>query len=112
MATRKMAPSKYTVDNSALDALPAINGVQADDLIARYIHEDGLGRDESWVTSERGSVQVWALIGYLRGGDGVAGTALAYDQPEEAVLAAVAYYQRPRPLFDAKLLLNDEFSNR
>lgn len=101
----------HSVDSGALEALPVIDQVEADDLIARYIHEDVLGRDESWVTSERGSVQVWALIGYLRNGDGTAGTALAYDQPEAAVRAAVAYYQRHqrlRPLFDAKLLLNDE----
>lgn len=111
MAIRR-EPSLQIVDSSALDALPVIDPVQADDLIARYIHEDTLGRDESWVTSERGSVQVWALIGYLRGGDGIVGTTLAYDQPEEAVTAAVAYYQRLRPLFDAKLLLNDEFANR
>ena len=102
----------HAVDSSALEALPVIDPVQGDELIARYIHEDALGRDESWVTSERGSVQVWALIGYLRSGEGIAGTALAYDQPEEAVRAAVAYYQRLRPLFDAKLLLNDEFANR
>ncbi len=97
-----------TVDRSALDTLPAFDEATADALIARYIREDTLGRDESWVTTERGSVQVWALIGHLRGGEGIAGTAKAYDLPEEAVAAAVAYYQRLRPLFDAKLLLNDE----
>lgn len=108
MAVQRGTPGIQAVDSSALDALPTIDGAEADDLIARYIQEDSLGRDESWVTSERGSVQVWALIGYLRSGEGIAGTARAYDQPEEAVRAAVAYYQRLRPLFDARLLLNDE----
>lgn len=97
-----------TINDSALDSLPTIGPDRADDLIARYVHEDDLGRDESWVTTERGSVQIWALLGYLRSGEGIAGTAKAYDLPEQAVTAAVAYYQRLRPLFDAKLLLYDE----
>jgi hypothetical protein len=78
----------------------------ADELVAKHVEPD---RKRSGRHNARlvGGPAVWAIIGYLRGAD-VAETARAYAVPEEAVRAAIAYYQRHREYIDAKLLLNDE----
>ena len=56
---------------------------------------------------------VWAVIAYLQGADwDTARTAAAYDIPEEAVQAAIRYYERHRALIDAHLLLMDESHNQ
>ena len=53
---------------------------------------------------------VWAVIAYFKGFDGdIARTAEAHGIPEEAVRAAVAYYQADPKYIDAFLLLNDDF---
>lgn len=85
---------------------PTIDPATADALIAQYVqpHRDG---ERHLAYSTEGAVQVWALIGYLRGAT-VAETAAAYDISEAAMLAAIAYYQRHRELIDAQLLLMDE----
>lgn len=52
---------------------------------------------------------IWALIAYLRGnGWNVEKTALDYGMPEDAVRAAVAYYQDDPQYIDAYLLLLDD----
>lgn len=85
---------------------PRIDEATADALIAAHIkpHPDG---DRHLAYVREGGVQVWALIGYLRGATRTE-TAAAYDISEAAMLAAIAYYQRHRDLIDAQLLLMDE----
>jgi uncharacterized protein (DUF433 family) len=76
-----------------------------DDLIARYIVRDRhTTPDQAWLADS--GVQVWAIIGYLRGYD-IDQTAADYDVPREAVEAALAYYDRHRTVIDAFLTLND-----
>lgn len=52
-------------------------------------------------------VPVWALVGYyhVTGGD-LARVAADYDLPEEAVKAALRYYERHRAAIDARLAAN------
>ncbi len=76
-----------------------------DALIERFIEPD-LRHPMDTRISEFG-VPVWALIGYLRVVDGdLAEVATAYDVPEDAVLAALAYYKRNPALIDAQLAIN------
>jgi uncharacterized protein (DUF433 family) len=75
-------------------------------LIDTYIERDPR-RPEDARLREHG-VTVWTLIGYWRdvvGGD-VEQVAQDYEVPAEAVRAALAYYERHRELFDARLALN------
>ena len=52
-------------------------------------------------------VKVWAIIGHLRSVDGDVGrVAKGYDVPEDAVRAAMAYYQQHRTLIDNRLEAN------
>lgn len=52
---------------------------------------------------------IWALISYLQGNDwDVAQTAQDYALPEEAVRAAIAYYEADPRYIDAFLLLLDD----
>jgi hypothetical protein len=84
-----------------------------EELIARYVQEDpnGRGRHRAYVVvGDRTWTPIWVLAGYLRHGSSAAQAAAAYDLPEEAVLAAFAYYDRHRALFDAWLLLNEQSS--
>jgi uncharacterized protein (DUF433 family) len=52
-------------------------------------------------------VPVYAVIGALPGSDGnlmeVAEVAAAYEVPQEAVAAAIAYYRRHQPLIDERI---------
>jgi uncharacterized protein (DUF433 family) len=50
---------------------------------------------------------VWIVISYLKGAE-IPEVAAAYDVPEEAIVAAIAYYRRHRALIDARLLLQHE----
>jgi len=76
-----------------------------DELIARYIVRDPWTTpDQAWLVGS--GVDVWAIIGYLRGFD-IDETAAAYEVPREAVEAALAYYDRHRKVIDARLTLND-----
>lgn len=81
----------------------------ADELIARYIRQDPNrpGRHEARVVTGAASPQVWLLIPFIKTA-GFDEVARSYALPREAVVAAVAYYQRNRPLIDAKILLDDE----
>ena len=51
------------------------------------------------------AVPVWALIGLYKNLHDVQAVAGDYDVPDEAVQAAVAFYEQPevRPVIDAKL---------
>lgn len=78
--------------------------MDVDALIARYIegnpHKPGIS--EARLVGY--NVPVWAIIGHLPAVDGdPRGVARDYDLPEEAVAAALAYYQRHRWLIDARI---------
>jgi uncharacterized protein (DUF433 family) len=77
---------------------------EGQDRIDRYIKLDSsrLTPDEAIVLPSE--VKVWAVIGDLRTNDGdVSCTASGYDLPEEAVHAALAYYDRHRDMIDNRL---------
>ena len=85
---------------------PAV-GAKATALIAQFIEVN-----PRWPAPEDAQVigagvSVWALIAHYHavGGD-KAKVAAAYDLPEQAVEAAVQYYERHRALIDARLALN------
>lgn len=91
------------------EAIATVPASERADLIAVYVRLDELrpGLDRARVVVGADSVPVWAVIGHLRGGDGVAATAAAYGLPEAAVRAALAYYAEHRPLIDHRLAVND-----
>jgi uncharacterized protein (DUF433 family) len=95
--------------DAAIAALP--DEGTSDALIARYVRRDSQnpGRHSARVETEDVAPHVWALIGHLRGGGGIAQTAADYGLPEDAVLAAVAFYAKHRPYIDAVLLINEGF---
>ncbi len=82
----------------------ALMGDEAQQLIDRFIRltPERPVPEEAVVLPS--AVKVWAVIGDLRtnGGDVVC-TAAGYDLPEEAVRAAIAYYERHRMLIDNRL---------
>jgi uncharacterized protein (DUF433 family) len=76
-----------------------------DALIDRYIRlTPGDTPDRAWLADS--GVDVWAIIGYLRGFS-IDETAADYEIPREAVEAALAYYDRHKALIDARLRVND-----
>jgi uncharacterized protein (DUF433 family) len=97
---------------NALEELE-ITETEADALIARYIRQDPVrrGRDRARTGTDNGMVSVWIVVSYLKAAD-VAEVARAYDVPEDAILAAIAYYRRHRDLIDARLLLQNESFHR
>jgi hypothetical protein len=80
----------------------------AEGLIRRYVQLDRRGRHRAYVVWDDGYVPIWPLAGYLRYGGTVEQAAADYHLPLEVAMAAIAYYQRNRDLFDAWLLLNEE----
>lgn len=99
-----------TTDRASLVLNTTIDQQTADRLIARYIKPDPdhSGRHEARVVTDLASPSVWIIISYLQGGYDVAYVADGYDLTDEAVTAAIAFYQRYRELIDAKLLLQNE----
>ena len=99
-----------TTARPALDLALSIDEQTAEALIARFIQQDPnrYGRHQASVDGGEGGPQVWIIINYLRAGYDVAHVADAYDLSDEAVRAAVAYYERHRELIDAKILLYHE----
>jgi hypothetical protein len=91
----------------------AISEEEADALITKYIRRDPnhRGRDRARTGTDAGTVSVWIVISYLKAAD-IAEVADAYDVPEEAIVAAIAYYRRHRDLIDARLLLQNEAFHR
>ncbi len=80
---------------------------QDDALIARYIaprrYEDG--RANAYLPDY--GYRVAALIAYLQSvNNDVQETARSYQLPEEAMLAAIAFYRQNRAVIDARILLD------
>ena len=78
-----------------------------DELIAKYIvrNPHGYGPDRAKTVY---GVSVYVIIAYLRGeGVTVADVAAAYELPEVAIRAALAYYRQNQALIDARILIND-----
>jgi uncharacterized protein (DUF433 family) len=76
-----------------------------DELVERFIEPDPHRPSDTRI-AEFG-VPVWALIGYLKVVNGdIAEVASAYEVPEDAVRAAIAFYKAQPGLIDAKLALN------
>lgn len=97
---------------NALDDLE-LSDSQAEALIAKYIRQDPnrSGRDRAQTGTEDGTVSVWIVVSYLKAAD-VSEVAHAYDVPEDAIIAAIAYYRRHRDLIDARILLQNEAFHR
>lgn len=80
---------------------------QDDALIARYIaprpHDDG--RANAYLPEF--GFRVATLIGYLQSIENdVRETARSYQLPEDAMLAAIAFYRQNRAVIDARILLD------
>ncbi len=90
------------------DAPPAAATIDvSDEVITRWIVEnpDRPGADDVRVSGF--GVPVWALIGHAHAtGAGASEIAGDYELPAEAVVAALAYYERHRPLIDERLAAN------
>jgi hypothetical protein len=82
---------------------------EADALIAKYIRQDPNRpeRYKAWAEFRRSGALVWHRIPQVRS-VGLAGAAETRGLPEEAVVAAIAYYRRHRDLFEAKFLREEE----
>ncbi len=95
------------MSSGATGARRPVVDAEGDALIAQYIEVN-----PRWPALEDAQVigagvSVWALIAHFHavGGD-KAKVAAAYDLPEQAVEAALRYYERHRTLIDARLALN------
>ncbi|MGH2557460.1 MAG: hypothetical protein ACRDJH_00235 [Thermomicrobiales bacterium] len=76
-----------------------------DALIERHVAEDLIAPDRARLTDS--GVPIWALVAYLRAAnDDPAAVAAEYEIPEEEMAAALAYYERHRAVFDARILLH------
>lgn len=78
-----------------------------DELIRQYVEENPVrpGADDVRIVGYY--VPVWALIGqYLATGKDREALAAAYELPQEAVDAALAYYRRFKPVIDARIAAN------
>jgi uncharacterized protein (DUF433 family) len=83
---------------------------ETDELIARYIEPDAdlSTPDRAWIVDASCSVR--SIVRWLRHVDwDLEGTARRFDLPVEAVRAAIAYYERHRPVIDARITLDDAF---
>lgn len=77
---------------------------QAQRLVDRFIRLDPSRPTPDEAIVLPSEVKVWAVIGDLRTNDGdVPCTAAGYDLPEDAVRAAIAYYEHHRILIDNRL---------
>lgn len=75
-----------------------------DELIVRHIELDPEAPGPIGARIADAGVHVWALIGYFYANGGQRRlVAEDYELPEEAVEAALAYYERHRALIDARL---------
>lgn len=100
-----------TTDRDTFDVTDEVDDQAAEALIARYVQQDRNRpeNDRARVVVGDVGVPVWALIGHLRGVDGPAQVATDYALSLEAVVAALAYYDRHRLLIDHRLDINDAF---
>lgn len=81
--------------------------MDAIDLISRYIEPDPCKGGADEVRLKPYGQHVWAIIGDYLAHHNPHETARAYDIPVEAVVAAVAYYQRHQAVIDNRLWAND-----
>ncbi|MGH2531531.1 MAG: hypothetical protein ACRDJW_04410 [Thermomicrobiales bacterium] len=76
-----------------------------DALIERHVAQDLIAPDRARLTDS--GDPIWALVAYPRAAnDDLAATASEYDISDEAMAAALAYYERHRAVFDARILLH------
>lgn len=69
--------------------------LDADDLIEKWIEPNPHRAGGGYARVKAYGVSVWILVSYLQGpGADIAKAAQDYDMPEEAVQAALAYYER------------------
>lgn len=79
-----------------------------DDLIATYIEANPYRPGISDATLTDYGVPVWAIIGAIMLRDATPDeVAQGYEVPREAVDAALAYYQRYRPIIDERIAANN-----
>lgn len=79
----------------------------ADALIAQYIEENPYRSGPANARLVHYAVPVWALVGYLDDVHrDVNRVAADYDLPVDAVLAALAYYEKHRAAIDARIAAN------
>ena len=79
----------------------------SDDLIGRHIEVDPAAPLPEHARIMRTGVTIPILVSYLRGTDwDIARTAAAYEVPEAAVQAALAFYRHHSERIDAWILAN------
>jgi uncharacterized protein (DUF433 family) len=109
MKTKTFSPQENgrTPLDADLASLPDDDEIER--LIQAYVRPDPhrAGVDRARVVADGRGAPVWAVIGDLRGGQGLAATADGYDLPREAVVAALGYYRRHRSIIDHRLAIND-----
>ena len=85
----------------------AMMATRDEELIAQHIDANPQGRGPAEARLAEYGTPVWALIAYLDAVKGDrAAVAADYEVPEEAVAAAIAFYERHKPQIDARLLVN------
>ncbi|MGI8913925.1 MAG: hypothetical protein ACR2JY_09150 [Chloroflexota bacterium] len=78
-----------------------------DELIRRHIEQDPWHPGPDGARLILVGVHVWAIVGYLDAFKGdVAAVARNYDVPQEAILAALAYYRQNKCVIDARIAAN------
>lgn len=81
--------------------------MDTNDLIAQWLEEDPSRPGASGARIVNYGVPVWALIGHLRAVELKPWlVAQDYDLPQEAIDAAIAYYEQNRIPIDARLMEN------
>ncbi len=79
-----------------------------DDLIARYIEVNPYRPGIADAIIRTYGVSVWAIVGAITLAGATAEEVIEnYEVPREAVEAALAYYQRYRPVIDARIAANN-----
>jgi uncharacterized protein (DUF433 family) len=77
---------------------------QTADLIERYIEQDPIEAGPMGARLRDYGVSVWALVIHYRAAEGNVGeVAREYDLPQEALEAAMAYYEEHKCAIDARI---------
>jgi len=104
MGTGTIVKRKVSVSNSAGDWHVR---TRDDGLIATYIEQNSQRPGLEEARLKGFGVPVWALVGYYFAvGARLQRVAEDYELPEDAISAALAYYQRYRAFIDARLDAN------
>ena len=89
------------------DACAALSDEDLDRLIETWLEVNPAKPIRAEVRTQIGAVPVWAIIGNLgTREDAITDLAAAYDLPNDAVRAALAYYQRHTSVIDACIEAN------